>query len=49
MLLAKLDEDGEEEGDELLLNVGDKAADGVDDDGVQISEDTLGFNPLGVG
>ena len=73
MLLAKLAEDGEGEGDELLLRVGDKAADGVDDaegeeevdelllnigvdaaDGVddvdvQISGDTLGFTPIGVG
>ena len=31
------------------LGVGDDAADGVDDEDVQISEDTLGFTPLWVG
>ena len=43
-----LAEEGEEEVDEQLLNVGVDAADGVDDDDVQISEDTLCFTPIGV-
>ena len=49
LLLAALTGDGEVEEDELLLNVGDDAADGVNDDDVQISKDALGFTPIGVG